>query len=762
MTILPRILRRSNHHVLLWGTLPVFFAFAPVTLPRQQPTVPDPTRHEKRLAVAVLRFEDRTGDPNLAHWRYSASALLGDQFRRVRQVRLLSEQAVGYGFRRVGLSAGDRVDPNDARKIGEFIEAQRVISGAYSQSGDKWHVEVSVMNVPTGRVSRLHGVTGSDWFDLGSSLCEQILTEFDIAPSDEEKAQMAKRWTTSPEALDWYGKAYMSQAQSEPVPEQQRYLGRAVAADPNCARALAALAATLASEGKLGEAEDAVRKALQIDEDLASGHAVLAQLLLFQKRSEEATEQLLEACRLDPDDARCPAILAQISATEGKWDQAIALLEAAVSRDRIDANIHASLASMYASQGQRDQAMREIEEVEQLDCQGLDAVNVEQTVGSAYERLDEKPEAITHYERLVALARKLDVNPAALIMFEQKIEYLKTALTPTFLDVPMPERCTAKALDKTIRNRLGEEESSLAVNPLTWNDEMKSWAEELTKNDAGDLEKAKAIFDALAKRAGAQGLPSARTAQEVFAVWSNTEVPLRCGDHAVLFVALARAVDVNAFFVYVSKDPQGKLLHHGCAAVFEDGRALLVDPAWHWFGVPHSEFKVMDDLKTIALFCSMNAEPETQLACRRLGLKLCPDSLFGRLSLTGAVLDAKQFQETQDMLAEIPAPQTESWNTYCFHSLHGALALARGDLETSSENMQKALSIYPRGDTRYLLGMVLEQQGQLRQAREEYRHALRSGLQPDTAEFVRRRIGQINDRVGFEAAERESPPVEAR
>ena len=113
------------------------------------------------------------------------------------------------------------------------------------------------------------------------------------------------------------------------------------------------------------------------------------------------------------------------------------------------------------------------------------------------------------------------------------------------------------------------------------------------------------------------------------------------------------------------------------------------------------------------------------------------------------------------MLTETPAPQEESWNAYSFHGLHGAFALARGDVETASESMQKALSIYPAGDSRYLPAVILERQEQWRQAREEYRHALRSGLQPRTAQLVRRRIVQINERIGFQPAGGNSEPLEA-
>ncbi len=752
MTVVERTLRRPSQHILLLIGVLVSPGLVRAGLTGELPTVSDPNTPGKRLTVAVLRFEDRTGDPNAAHWRYSTCALLRNQLDEVGQLRLLSDQAVRYAFRKIGLNAGDRVDPNAARRIGEIIEAQRVIWGSYGRNDINWQLEASIVNVATGRLWTLPTVTSSDWFDLTDRLSSQVLTELGIVPSAEEKAKMAERWTTSAAALDFYGRAYASQEHAEPVSQQQQLMRRALAADPNCARALLGLAATLASEGKFGDAEDAARKVLQLDPDWAEAHHVLARLLLTQRQTNEAVELLRQARRLNPDDATYPTMLAQVSIMQGRWEQAIVLLETAASLDRTDADVHASLAYICATQGMVDRALEQVKEVEQIEPEGVAALSAEQMVGQTYEVLEKRPEAITHYERLVEIGKKVRVNPEAISKSERRIERLKAALTPTFVEIPVPVSYTPEALSAAIATRLTETEAELTINPLTSNGPIQCWARELTEKADSDLEKAKAIFDVLAKRRGAQGLPAARTAREVFAVWNDSEVPLLCGDHAVLFIALARAANVNAFFVHVGKDPGGEVVHHACAAVFAEGRALLVDPAWHWFGVPHQEFEVLDDLKTIALFCFVGDQAASKSARCRVGLKLWPSCLFGRLSFVNALRQERQLQQAKALLDEIPTPQADSWNAYFFHSQHGAFALARRDLNQAYQSLQKALSIYPDGDTRFLVGIVFEERGQLQQAREAYRHALRSGLSPETADVVRHRIAQINERIGFEPA----------
>jgi len=75
--------------------------------------------------VAILSFEDRTSDPNDGHWSEGIKGLLTRQFRHVKAIRLLSDTAIRYAFQKNGLEYGSAVDVNQARAIGETIEAQR-------------------------------------------------------------------------------------------------------------------------------------------------------------------------------------------------------------------------------------------------------------------------------------------------------------------------------------------------------------------------------------------------------------------------------------------------------------------------------------------------------------------------------------------------------------------------------------------------------------------------------------------------------------
>ena len=101
----------------------------------------------------------------------------------------------------------------------------------------------------------------------------------------------------------------------------------------------------------------------------------------------------------------------------------------------------------------------------------------------------------------------------------------------------------------------------MVVNPIAGSEEMKRWAEKLTEGATGDLDKARAIFDALSDRPQSVGGHGTRTAREVFAAWDKTDASFNCQENAKLFIVLARYVGIKAFYVHVHKDYKDKLIH---------------------------------------------------------------------------------------------------------------------------------------------------------------------------------------------------------
>ena len=700
-----------------------------------------------RLRVTILGFANETGDSEQSHWRFAIEGMIANEFREVKAIKLGG--GVEYARRQLGIDKGALVTPEHARKMGELIEAQRVVWGSYEKQNEQWRVRAHVLNVASGKSSGELIATSGDWFGLCDELIKQILGEVGIRPSGPELEKMGKRWTSSPEALEWYSRAHELQDEDKPFWEQEDCARKAIAADPKFVRAHIALAATLGTQGKFTQAEQAVHQALKLRPDFADAHRVSAYLSLFMKKNIEAEKQLSEAHSLDPDNVRVLILLAELAATQRKWDEAIAFGEKARLVEPTDASVHALLGFMYTFKGERDKAMVELKEAERFDPEGLE---VAQRLGEAYERMREIPLAIEHYERLLIKAKELGTNPEVIRTYEEKTRRLKASLTPTFIEASVPKVYTKQSLQDALQERLTEDELAMVVNPIASSEDMKHWAEQLTKGATSDLDKAKALFNALVGRLQSAGGYGTRTAREVFAAWDKSGVSFNCQENAKLFIALARDVNVKAFYVHVHKDYRDKATHHDCAVVFADGKVLLVDPAQNWFGMPHKDFVILDDLQTIAHQFFQPTDSKYVVARCRLAAKLHPDFAWGQIRLVSALCEIGEWDEAQTVLDTALQLEPDYWECYLWQ---GIIAKERNvNLEIVGSFFHKALELNPESAlAHFALALIFTKQGKLTEARDEFRACLRYDLKREITEQAHQVIAQINEFIGMEHSE---------
>src|SRR5262249_31788767 len=131
-----------------------------------------------------------------------------------------------------------------------------------------------------------------------------------------------------------------------------------------------------------------------------------------------------------------------------------------------------------------------------------------------------------------------------------------------------PQNYTGKRLASVLFYKLTPEEILMVKNPLARSTEMNAWALQITAGATNKLEKAKMLFDALVSRVNPPGPGGTRTAKEVFAEWKSPSASFACEEYESLYVALARAVGLESYSVYVAQQFTGARARHACAAVF--------------------------------------------------------------------------------------------------------------------------------------------------------------------------------------------------
>jgi tetratricopeptide (TPR) repeat protein len=475
--------------------------------------------------------------------------------------------------------------------------------------------------------------------------------------------------------------------------------------------------------------------------DSARLHQILSFTFMFQENFADAEKELHEAQRLYPDDAETLARLGECALAQGKLDEAVAFWNEAKLADPTDAATRAHLGEAYARKRDREKALQELREAERLSPEDI---NAQQLLWQGYATLHEIPLALEHLQKFVALARKQGLSPKMVDYMDECGRELKARLTPHEITASPPPTYTPQSLDAVLRQRLTPAEYQQVIDPLASTPAMDQWARELTKGATNDLDKALKIFHALTRHLDT-GEAGARTAQEVFAAWNDPAQSFCCQEYAKLYIALARAVGVQAFYVHLEKDYSGDIVYHDCAAVFVGGKAYLVDPAYQWFGAPHKQYVVLDDVQAIAHHFYQPSAEGDQVARCRLAAKLHPDTAWGQLHLVGALIKAGEYVEAGKALKTAQQLEPGRWDYYTYR---GFLEAKTGDLNGAVASLRKALELNPQhGPTHLILGYVLSQQHDLEAARDEYRLALLydTKLAPEEKTAALRAIAEINE-----------------
>lgn len=701
-----------------------------ICLPAGAPAADRPT-------IAVLTFQNATGDTNLDHWAATVPILIQMELADAKSVRIPNDSSADYAYKKLDLIS-DKLTADQARSVGEVIEARWVVWGSYARERENWKLTAQVMNVGTGKASPPLTAASPDMFQASLNISDAILHELDVTPTEKEKQMMGRPLTTSARCLELLSRAMAAIKERKPLAEQEKSCRDAVSADPECSMAQATLAYILLMEKKFHDGELTAKLAVKAHPDSGHSHFVLGMAYLAQGSKLLARDEFTEALQLAPDFGACYSQLGEISSSQGNRADAVSDFKKAINLEPYTPRYHVALAREYRNMGDRDQSLRELEIAESCDT---DFVFTKMYIGAAYAGLNETPKAAEYFEEYVNQAKAAGLPAEDIEYGEKNLAQLKSRLTPSFITATEPRRFTPDELRNALQTRLSGFEVLLVINPLASSPEMKKWAEQLAGDARDEQEKAKRLFDGLTRHIDLGIGTGKRSAAQTFKDWSDPKAVFICQDYALLYVALAREIGLKAYFVLVAKDPDDRSVSHACASVFIDGKALLIDPAYHWFGIPHHEYKIKDDLQLVGLYTSESRG----IIGTRIGIKLDPDDPYPRFYLVSDLAQMGKLKEAREALDDALKLDSKSWMALANQGLMDEYEKNWND---AAEHLQQCLAMRPYAphfSLRYRLGMALNHQGKLAEAREQYRAYLRDVTDDSFVAEARRAISQINE-----------------
>jgi adenylate cyclase len=261
---------------------------------------PSPPALPRRKSVAVLYFENLSGDCEDEYFRDGMTEDVITELEKIRELRLVPRTSM--------LAFRDK--PVPITQVGEQLCADFVMEGSIRRAGDRLRITARLADTASGHSvwAERYDRRMEDVFAIQDEIAQSIALALRVVLTEKEKHEIEKVPTSNIQAYDYYlrGRQFLYQLRCPSLEFARQMFARAIVIDPNYARAYAGVADCssflymwfAASEDNLREALSASRRAVELDPESPVTHASLGLALFLSKDHEAARDQFETALGL--------------------------------------------------------------------------------------------------------------------------------------------------------------------------------------------------------------------------------------------------------------------------------------------------------------------------------------------------------------------------------------------------------------------------------------------------------------------------------
>ncbi len=362
-------------------------------------------------SVAVMPFENGTGDPDLEYLSDGMTETLIGTLSRLQQVKVKARSLV---FRYKGKDA-------DAKTIASELGVQALLNGRVTKRGEQLAVNLELVEAETGDViwSDNYERAQADLVTLQKEIWRDVSSKFESIATAEQ-VNGVRTISSDPEAYELYlkGRFYWNLRGPDNLRRALPLFEQAVAKDPNYALAHTGIADAYSllpvynvmtpREG-MPKAKQAALKAVALDDSLAEAHTALALVLCTYDYDFPAAErEYKRAIELDPSYGTAHMWYGEMLRYLGRLDEAILETGTALQTDPESSIMMANHGISFYIARQYDKALPIIEgsklgavsplgdftifQIHQINGRQDEAIN---SIANFYEAVLNKPEADT-------------------------------------------------------------------------------------------------------------------------------------------------------------------------------------------------------------------------------------------------------------------------------------------------------------------------------------------------------------------------------
>lgn len=372
--------------------------------------------------LAVLAFENKSGDPALDYWGDALAELLVADLSQSRYIRVVTSDQMLSVLRRLGLADARAYSSDDIARIALSARAGQVVHGSFVRAGPSFVITAGLHEAGSVRPAspELKFVARSDYdvIHQADRLARAIkksmsLTRAQIVYDFAKEAEQAV--TASPEALRLYVEGRRAQLANR-WEDAIAVMEKAVAIDPGFAMAYRAIAVAQRDLDHFPESRAALEKCLALRDRLPPGEDRLieGQSAFFSQDYAKAVPLLQGFLADHPGHLTAMWYLASAYNDTGDIDKALEL-QNVVTRERNSVLDVRTLAIYLQRKGRYQEAaelcLSFLQNVE-------DAWNVRQMLASCYVFLGEFDLAVAEAEKNSRLRPRTTWDLAEILVFK--------------------------------------------------------------------------------------------------------------------------------------------------------------------------------------------------------------------------------------------------------------------------------------------------------------------------------------------------------
>jgi serine/threonine protein kinase/Tfp pilus assembly protein PilF len=322
-----------------------------------------PTLSDKP-SLAVMYFENNTGEDNLDYWRKMFSDLLISDLSQSKHLRVLSGERLFEILNELNQVEIKTYSLDILQKVAERGRINHLILGKYAKLGDTIRINIQLQDAISGEIlasERIDASGENEIFPKVDELTKRMkvslnLTDDQIASDIDREVETIT--TSSTEAYKYYreGMEYLLKADFlKCIPLMET----AVAIDPEFAMAYRSMGVAYANMGNRTEALKRYQKAFELSNRVSERERYYIQgnfYFFSEKTYDKALMTYRELLKLYPDDSTGNNNLGALNLILEEWDEAIPYFMANIQNGEESYTSYANASTGYVAKGEYDKA----------------------------------------------------------------------------------------------------------------------------------------------------------------------------------------------------------------------------------------------------------------------------------------------------------------------------------------------------------------------------------------------------------------------